>query len=275
MINTPMSPSSLPLASKANRISNKILMWTIPLALLVGLVLLQRQRLTSIQERSNRLEDLQRQEQITATTLAFAQKMPTFGFNNLVGDWFFLRFLQYFGDSEARVKTNYSLSPEFFRVIIPRDPFYRYFYLFLSGSVSNFAALPEQSVALMAQGLERLSPTVPPDSFYIWRYRGVDELLYLGDGKAAQKSFQTAAEWARQSPHPDAPFMADNSQRTADFLANNPLSKQAQINAWASVLANAFDDATRQKAIDRIEALGGQVTISETGGISLQFPEDD
>jgi hypothetical protein len=41
------------------------------------------------------------------------------------------------------------------------------------------------------------------------------------------------------------------------------------------VLANAFDDATRQKAIDRIEALGGQVTISETGGISLQFPEND
>jgi hypothetical protein len=58
-------------------------------------------------------------------------------------------------------------------------------------------------------------------------------------------------------------------------LATNPLSKQAQVNAWASVLANAFDDATRQKAIDRIEALGGQVTISETGGISLQFPEDD
>jgi hypothetical protein len=69
--------------------------------------------------------------------------------------------------------------------------------------------------------------------------------------------------------------MADNSQRTADFLANNPLSKQAQVNAWASVLSNAFDDATRQTAIDRIEALGGKVTISETGGINLQFPEDD
>lgn len=270
-----MSPLSLRLDPPAIRIVNKLLMGAIPLALLLGLVTLQRQRLDLIQERSNNPQDIYRQEQVTATALTLAQKMPTFGFDNLVSDWFFLRFLQYFGDSEVRLRTDYSLSPEFFKVIIPHDPFYRYFYLFLSGSTSNFAAQPEQSVAIIAQGLKRLSPTVPPDSFYIWRYRGVDELLYLGDGKAAQKSFQTAADWARQSPHPDAPLMADNSQRTADFLANNPLSKQAQINAWSSVLANAFDDATRQNAIDRIEALGGKVIISETGGIQLQFPEDD
>ena len=269
-----MSRISLP---QSKKIVPKMLLWGLPIALFLLLALLQHDRLVALQAKTSHTtsQDLQRDEQATVAILDLAQKMPTFGFDNLVADWFFLRFLQYFGDDAARAKTGYGLSPEFFQVIIPRDPFYRLFYLFLSGSTSNFAALPEQSVALMAQGLERLTPTVPPDSFYIWRYRGVDELLYLGDGKAAQKSFQTAAEWARQSPHPDAPFMADNSQRTADFLANNPLSKQAQVNAWASVLANAFDDATRQKAIERIEALGGQVTISETGGISLQFPEDD
>ena len=247
----------------------------IAVALLSGLATLQRQRLLSLQAGSTTSANFEQQDRATASALSLAQKMPTFGFNNLVANWTFLQFLQYFGDSEVRAQAGYDLSPEFFRVIIPKDPFYRYFYLFLSNSVSNYAGQPEQAVALISQGLERLTPTQPEDSFYIWRYRGVDELLYLGDGKAAQKSFQTAAEWARQSPHPDAPFMADNSQRTADFLANNPLSKQAQVNAWASVLANAFDDATRQTAIDRIEALGGQVTISETGGISLQFPEDD
>jgi hypothetical protein len=245
------------------------------IGLLLGLVTLQRQRLATLQTDTTTSASFEQQDRATASALSLAQKMPTFGFNNLVANWTFLQFLQYFGDSEVRAQAGYDLSPEFFRVIIPKDPFYRYFYLFLSGSSSNYAGQPEHTIEIINQGLERLTPTLPPDSFYIWRYRGVDELLYLGDGKAAQKSFQTAAEWARQSPHPDAPFMADNSQRTADFLANNPLSKQAQVNAWASVLANAFDDATRQKAIDRIEALGGQVTISETGGISLQFPEDD
>ena len=160
-------------------------------------------------------------------------------------------------------------------MIIPNDPYYRMFYLFLSGSTSNFAAKPEQSVALIAQGLERLSPTVPEDGFYIWRYRGVDELLYLGDADEAQRSYRIAADWARQSSHPDAPYIAENSQRTADFLARNPLSKQAQVNAWASVLGSAFDDATRQRAIDRIEALGGSVFINDAGEISIQFPPDD
>ncbi|MGB3135634.1 MAG: hypothetical protein WBG38_04855 [Nodosilinea sp.] len=250
------------------------LAWLVPVALLLGLVPLQRQRLATLQDR-NAIEQNLQQDQAAAAALALAQKMPSLGFDNLVADWFFLQFLQYFGDDEARAKTDYSLSSEFFRVIIPNDPYYRMFYLFLSGSVSSFAGQPEQSVALTAQGLAQLSPARPEDGFYIWRYRGVDELLYLGDGKAAQKSYQSAADWARQSTHPDAPYIAENSQITANFLASNPLSKQAQVNAWASVIANAFDDATRQRAIGQIEALGGSVFISEAGEIKLQFPPDD
>ena len=254
-----------------------ILVWSLPVALLLPLMLLQRGHLASLQTKASTATDqeLQSEEQATAAVLDLAQKMPTFGFNNLVADWFFLRFLQYFGDDVLRAKTGYGLSPNFFQTIIPKDPYYSLFYLFLSGSTSNFAAQPEKSVAIMTQGLKQLSPTLPTDGFYIWRYRGVDELLYLGDGEAAQKSFQTAADWARQSSHPDAEFIAANSQGTADFLAINPLSKVAQVNAWASVLSNAFDDATRQRAIDRIEELGGTVTISESGGISLQMPPDD
>lgn len=252
-----------------------LLLWVAPVVLLVGLLPLQRQRLATLQDRDTTDQSLEQQDQAIAATLALAQKTPTFGFDNLVADWFFLRFLQYFGDDETRAKTGYSLSPEFFKVIIPNDPYYRMFYLFLSGSTSSFAGQPEQSVALTAQGLEQLSPTLPEDGFYIWRYRGVDELLYLGDGEAAQRSYQAAADWARQSSHPDAPYITENSQRTAEFLAQNPSSKQAQVNAWASVLANAFDDATRQRAIERIESLGGSVFISEAGEISIRFPPDD
>lgn len=255
--------------------ANQMATGVLPIALLLALVPLQQQRLANLQDNSVTDQSLEQQDQATAATLALAQKMLTFGFDNLVADWFFLRFLQYFGDDEARAITGYKLSPEFFRVIIPNDPYFRLYYVFLSGSTSNFAAMPDDSVAIITQGLERFTPEFPNDGFYVWRYRGVDELLYLGDGEAAQKSYQASADWARQSSHPDAPFIAENSQRTADFLAKNPLSKQAQVNAWASVLANAFDDATRQKAIDRIEALGGSVLVSETGEMRLLFPPDD
>lgn len=261
--------------SKTTAHIKTILTGVVFVALLLGLATLQRQRLTTLQAGNADSQNFEQQDRATASALSLAQKMPTFGFNNLIANWTFLQFLQYFGDSEVRAVAGYDLSADFFRVIIPKDPYYRMFYLFLSGSISNFAGQPDQAVELMAQGLEHLTPTLPPDSFYIWRYRAVDELLYLGDGVAAQKSYQTAADWARQSPHPDAEFIAANSQTTADFLAANPVSKQAQANAWLSVLANAFDDATRLRAIERIEALGGTVTISETGGISLQMPPDD
>ncbi|TVQ13507.1 MAG: hypothetical protein EA368_02125 [Leptolyngbya sp. DLM2.Bin27] len=245
------------------------------ISLLLSLVFMQQQRLNALQEQRISDQDLVRQSEVVAANLAIAQNMPTLGFNNLIADWFFLRFLQYLGDAEAREKTDYSLSPDFFRVIIPNDPYYRMFYFFMSVSTSTLAAQPEASVELMAQGLSYLGPTTPDDSFYIWRYRGIDELLFLGDGVAAQQSFQTAADWARQSPHPDAEIWGPASQRTADFLAANPDSKTAQINSWANVLVNAFDEGTRQTAIERIEALGGTVTISEDGAVNIQSPAED
>jgi hypothetical protein len=245
------------------------------LGLLLSLIAMQQQRLTALQERSLSTQEVRRQKEVIATNLALSQKLPTFGFDNLVADWFFLRFLQYLGDTEARKQTDYSLSPDFFRIIISRDPYYRMFYFFMSVSTSTLAAQPEVSVDLMAQGLTHLSPTMPADSFYIWRYKGTDELLFLGDGVAAQRSFQTSADWARQSSHPDAAIIGENSQATAIFLANNPDSRFAQIDSWFSVLANAFDDATRQRAIERIEALGGRILPNEDGSFSIQLPPED
>lgn len=245
------------------------------IGLLAVIVAMQSQRLNELQSQTLSEQDLLRRDVITAANLTVAQQIPSFGFDNLMADWFFLRFLQYFGDYQSREQIGYALSPEYFRVILPNDPFYRLFYIFMSGTVSNFAGQPDVSIELLDQGLAQMTPTFPDDSFYLWRYKAVDQLLFLGDGVAAQQSFQTAADWARQSPHPDAPFIAENSQRTADFLATNPDSRFAQINSWFSVLANAIDEATRQRAIERIEALGGRILPNPDGSFTIQLPTED
>jgi hypothetical protein len=249
------------------------------LAICIGLVVaigaMQERRLNDLQNQTVSDQDLLHQNAITAANLALAQRIPTFGFDNLIANWFFLQFLQYFGDTPSRQKIGYSLSPEYFRVILSNDPYYRTYYIFMSGSVSNFAAQPEASIEMLKQGLEQMTPTFPNDSFYLWRYKGVDQLLFLGDGVAAQQSFQSASDWARQSSHPDAALIAKSSQQTANFLANNPNSRLAQINAWLSVLGNAFDDATRQRTIERIEALGGRIIPNADGSFSVQLPDED
>ena len=64
--------------------------------------------------------DLQQDVEATQVYLNLLERLPTFGFDNVLADWVFLNFLQYFGDQDARRITSYQLSPEYFEVIIDR-----------------------------------------------------------------------------------------------------------------------------------------------------------
>jgi hypothetical protein len=220
-------------------------------------------------------EELKKEVEAEKLRLNLLHKVPNFGFNNLVADWVFLGFAQYFGDDSARQVTGYNISPEYFEIIIDRDPRFREAYFFLSGSSSLYAGMPEKSVALMEKGLKSLSPKDPPRSYYVWRYKGTDELLFLGDAQAARKSFEKAAEWASVYADPESQNVAAISRQTAQFLARNPNSKYAQVGAWSMVLQNAVDDRTRQIAISRIEGLGGKVVVTPEGEVRVQLPEKD
>ncbi len=215
--------------------------------------------------------DFQKQVEAEKLQLQLLRKVPSFGFERLIADWTFINFLLYFGDDEAREKTGYSLSPEYFEVVIDRDPYFLRTYLFLSSSTTLFAGLPEKSVGLMNRGLKSLAPQVPAKSYYVWRYKATDELLFLGDAEAARNSYTKAAEWASTYSDDESQYVANSSRQTAAFLANNPSSKIAQISAWTSVLGNAFDDRTRRRAINEIQTLGGIVTVTPTGEFSVRL----
>lgn len=221
------------------------------------------------------LENLRQEVESEQLRLSLLQKTPVFGFDNLLADWVFLNFLQYFGDDSARSQTGYALSPDYFRIIVDRDPRFLGAYNGLSTSVSLYAAKPEQSVALMEKGLKSMSPKSPPQSYYVWRQKGIDELLFLGNAQAARQSFEKAAEWASAYPDDESQYVAALSRQTAEFLARNPLSKSAQVSAWSMVLNNVVDQRTRQFVISRIEALGGKVIITPQGQAKIQLPKAD
>lgn len=244
------------------------------IALIGSLQLPQLQQLRTRSQTAS-VEAIRQDTETERLRLEFLQKMPTFGFNNLIADWTFLQFLQYFGDRTAREKTDYTLSPSFFEVILGRDPYFLQTYTFLSTSTSLYAGLPERSTALMQSSLQSLKPNVPPDSYFAWRQLAVDQLLFNGDAEAARQSFLKAAEWADQSTHPSSQEVARFSRQTADFLATNPDSKTAQVAAWMMVLSSAPDERTRQTAAQRIEALGGQLTQQPDGMFQVQPPAQD
>lgn len=246
---------------------------------LLGILLLQSLRLqrlnSTVELRSSSQQQQQQQQQRAQAQLLALSQMPSFGFDNLIADWSFLQFLQYFGDILTRQQTGYSLSPYFFESIIPRDPYFARPYIFLSASTSAHAGQPEKAVALMEQGLTFMEPNFPADSYLVWRYKGLDEFLFLGDYPSAQVSLFTAADWVQQSDITDGHTIANSLRQTAQFLAQNPTGKEAQISAWAQVLAQAADEATRKTAIERIEALGGEIIISETGRVSVRYRTEE
>ncbi len=221
------------------------------------------------------VEQIQRDTQIEQTRLSLLKVLPPFGFNNLIADWAYLNFLQYFGDDVARQKTDYQLSADYFDVILSRDPYFLEAYTYASTSTALYAGQPERSVAAMQRGLQFLKPNVPPGSYYAWRQLGIDQLLFLGDAEAARQSFTTAAEWARASTVPGSDTVAQTSQQTVDFLTRNPTSKTAQVGAWTMVLSSAPDERTQKTAVSRIEALGGKVVKNPDGTYSIQAPLND
>ncbi len=221
------------------------------------------------------VSSIQRELDAEKIRLNLLQQLPSFGFQNLIADWTFLNFLQYFGDTPARTRTDYSLSPDYFEVILGRDPRFLPAYTFLSTSTALYAGLPERSIAITARGLDYLTPTVPQGSYYVWRSQGVDELLFLGNALAARQSFTTAAEWAEASGTPEGQAVAQLSRQTAAFLATNPNSRFAQFSAWTMVLSNAPDDRTRNKAAEQIRALGGSIVLQADGTYQMNPPAQD
>ncbi|WP_017293778.1 hypothetical protein [Geminocystis herdmanii] len=240
-----------------------------------GIFLIQYKYTQQFLENKNNQVDYVLEEQKLKTALALQKKMPTFGFDNILADWQYLQFIQYFGDGNARTKTGYSAVTDYFEIISDYDPRFVNAYMILSTANSIYAAQPEKTVFLLNKILSNLSPHINPNALFLWIYKGVDEILFLGNMAEAKKSYEKSAEWALARGDEDGKIIANRSLETAKFLANNPDSKKAQVSAWVTVLSSAFDDETRQRAINTIHSLGGKVIISDDGKVEVKLPEKD
>jgi hypothetical protein len=227
--------------------------------------------------------------------LRLLKQLPAsgFGLNNVIANLTFLNFLQYFGDEKARVesKTGYWLSPDYFEIIVDRDPRFLYSYLFLSTSSSIYTPQAPRAIEIYSKGLKSLSPEEMAYAFTVWRRKGVDQLLFLGDVQGAMKSNFMAADWVKRAEFgPDLNFgpqglpeikgdIAKQFRETAEFLRDSLNSKdakkvaenikRARIASWSDVLQYGVDKRTREIAAFELSKLDVDVEFKEDGTFKL------
>jgi hypothetical protein len=218
---------------------------------------------------------IERDVEERANRIAVLTKMPSFGFDNLIANTMLIDYMQYFGEENARNINGYSLGLDYFDLILTKDPKFYISYFFMSVTGNIYSAQPERSVAIMEKGFKSIDPRTPENSYYLWRLKGTDELLFLGNGKAAQKSMQTAADWANKVNDEESRRVSAVSKKTASFLAKNPNSKQAQFAAWMMVIENAVDIKAQKIAMRKIRDLGGKVELDSKGELKITPPPKD
>jgi hypothetical protein len=237
------------------------------------IVFLQQKQTNSINVSSSVLQTEEQKKEKLFLTLQ--KKMPSLGFSNLKADWIYLKFVQYYGDTYIRQQIGYSLTPDFFQSIIDNDPRFIKAILMLSTANSVYAKQPKATVELLEQVLSKISPQVDPLTPFVWSYKGVDEMLYLGDVARAKNSFEMGSQWALQTNHPAKEAIARRNQETANFLATNPDTEKIKISSWMYLLQTSESVVTQKLAIEQIIALGGKVTYTPEGFLQVYFPKKD
>lgn len=233
----------------------------LPFILLGGIVVLQGQEYKQSTQKLDR-DNYLSQEQEQGRVIDFQQETSALGFDNLLADWSYLNFVQYFGDRPARETIGYDLVPNYFTTISKIDPRFIQAHLNLSVANSMYAGDPEKTIDLMEQVLDTVDPA-SEGAALLWTSKGLDELLFLGDKDAAIKSYAIAAKWAaiEKSDRPDDLTIKDLA-KALEFTDEIEL-KKTQIVAWSSVLVHIRDDQRSREILDKITGLKSEVVALE------------
>ncbi|MEL6494460.1 MAG: hypothetical protein AAFQ41_04960 [Cyanobacteria bacterium J06623_7] len=242
----------------------KLLTAISPFVALAGIVVLQAQEYKKSVRQLNSADYLAR-EQERARSIDWQQQSPNLGFANLKANAAYLDFVQYFGNAHARETIGYELVPEYFEAINSIDPRFTRAHLTLSVANSMYAGKPDQTIALMERALASVEPE-SSDAAFLWTYKGLDELLFMGDKQAALDSYAMAAKW-KSLTDPEYGTVTIEDLATALENASEVELKQAQIKAWSNVLAYIRDNQRQGEILAKIDALKADIAALEADAV--------
>lgn len=243
----------------------------------VGVVTIQRDRLAQLQQAAVKptLAELEANVEQERLRLSLRRSLPAFGFDNVFADWVLIQFFQYFGDDEARAQTDYSLTLDYYELALRHKPHFVKIYPFLGTSGTMYAADPERTDQLMAQGIAQMTPTLPPFAYIAVQNKAVNELLFLPEGGIrAQTTFDKAAAWASVYDDEISQGAVQFATAMSQALRQNPDSRLVRLTSWQLILQSVPDERSQAIAIKNIQNLGGIVSQTTDGRWQVSLPPD-
>jgi tetratricopeptide (TPR) repeat protein len=180
------------------------------------------------------------------------ESLPSFGFRNIIADFYWLQFLQYYGDNKARSRSGYRFSYDYLKAITDRDPHFDTAYLFVNLAVTYQMGRPDLSEKLFLKGIAS-----NPNSYQIWQARGFLHFLYTGDLKKAAYAFRRNAGLAVAQE-------GNAKQRWANYWIG--IAKAIEVpdidtrytrrKIWEEIYANTSDKQVKKMALVHLKPLG-------------------
>lgn len=201
----------------------------------------------------------------TDSILAVSKVMPSFGGQNLLADFLWLRFVQYFGDTEVREKTGYGLNFEYLQAITDRNPQFENAYLIANLAVAAKMGRTDLAEQLLLKGIQH-----DPDSYYLWQYRGFLHFMYTGDVKKAAYSFRQNAGLAVAQEGNAKQHWGNYWLLMAKSLETFPPTPWLRRSVWQEIYFDNANKETQAHALKQLKTLG--VILKPDGKLYELYP---
>ncbi len=175
-------------------------------------------------------------------------RLVSLGFDQLLADFYWLKFVGYIGDSPARRLDGCSLARPYLELITALDPYFLEPYWFAAFTIGGDMQKPAEAAQLIEWGLQNNQ-----DNWYLPFIAGLNQFLFAKNEVTAAKFYRMAARF------PDAPSWL---LRQADILETETPRQIKTANSWLQIYDSAQEPSIKEKA--KLECIRLYVRIYKT-----------
>ncbi len=162
------------------------------------------------------------------------------GYEQLAADIYWLRFVQYIGDSEARQGDKYGSAFDYLDLVTSLDPSFVQAYWFSTFVLGGDLGRPDLAQTLIERGIR-----ANQNNWYLPFIAGINQYLFARNETEAAKYYRMAAKF------PNAPKWLG---RQAQILQANIPSLVKEVHTWDTIYRNTDDHLVKSQAKERLAA---------------------